>query len=84
MAQRPLGPLGESDIINRDYGNRSYDMNWKEEARPLSMTICVVALIFCGIAETFGYPAPKWFIATLTSYSGEWWVERIIRKKKDA
>jgi len=57
-------------------------MNFKESARPLSMCFCVVGLIIAGVSEAFGYPFPKWFITFCSAYSGEWAIERCIRKSK--
>ena len=58
-------------------------MTFKDDARPLSVVFLVLALIGAGVAETFGYPAPQWFIAFALAYIGEWSVERGIRKGKN-
>jgi len=55
-------------------------MNFKEEARPLCMTLCIVGLIAAGVSEAFGYPFPKWFICFCSVYAGEWLIERGVRK----
>ncbi len=55
---------------------------FKQHARPLSMTFCVVALIIAGVSEAFGYPFPRWLITFCLAYVGEWSIERGIRKGK--
>ena len=55
-------------------------MNFKEDARPLSMVFLVLSLIVAGISDAFGYPFPQWFIAFALSYTGEWFIERGVRK----
>lgn len=57
-------------------------MIFKEDARPLLMCMLGVGLIGAAAAETFGYPAPKWFITFALAYVGEWFIERSIRKGK--
>ena len=58
-------------------------MNFKDDARPLSVVFLILALIGCAVAESFDYPPPQWFVAFAVTYITEWSIERGIRKGKN-
>jgi len=55
-------------------------MTFKDDARPLSMTFLVMALIVAAMLEAVGYPVADWFRLFAISVIGEWFIERGVRK----
>jgi len=54
----------------------------KENVRPIGFLFCIVTLCILAVAGTVGYAVPQWAIGILGSISGEWLIERGVRKFK--